>query len=186
MKVKIVFSLFFFFSSAVWAVAPWLPFESNGRPYAKLTQTRHLPGVMAQDGSMIPHTITCTVEDRGDVVVVTQEEVNKLLPGIPGLTPNSLVSGFIKYTYSRANGEMVETSFSGQKPAAYRLTISGSGLVAKTFLRLENDLTWRNFLSGEIMAERNSFCHAQLKNFEPRGEWALYRSFYKKFQWSFY
>jgi hypothetical protein len=91
-------------------------------PMATMQQTRPLAGVFDAQGKTIPHTIHCqvAVDESGSRVLVTQTETNKLIPGIPFVSANQVISGHVVFDYSRAAGESVTNSYGEVQPAAYR------------------------------------------------------------------
>lgn len=166
---------------------PWRTSSSPDATTATLQQTRSLAGVFDAQGKPIPHTIHCKVQEMGGVVTVQQTETNKLIPGIPMVSGNQLVSGQLVFEYSRATGETVTNSYGETQPAAFRLRVSGTGLQAAQFLRRQQDSTWGNFLAGEVIAERNSFCMNQLKNMNTQAApWVTFLVFFRQFQWAVY
>ena len=158
-------------------------------PMATLQQTRPLMGVFDAQGKTIPHTIHCqvAVDVSGSRVLVTQTETNKLIPGIPFVSLNQVISGHVVFEYSHAAGETVTNSYGEVQPAAYRLRVSGSGMTPAMFLRRDRDVTWGNVLAGEVIAERNSFCLNKLKYLEVKTPgWTLYNEFFQKLRWAVY
>ena len=167
----------------------WRVSAEASAPMATLQETRPLAGVFDAQGKTIPHTIHCqvAVDVSGSRVLVTQTETNRLIPGIPLVSANQVISGYVVFEYSRAVGETVTNSYGEVQPAAYRLHVSGSGMTSAMFLRRDRDVTWGNVLAGEVIAERNSFCLNKLKYLEVKTPgWTLYNEFFQKLRWAVY
>jgi len=167
----------------------WRVSGEASAPMATMQQTRPLAGVFDAQGKTIPHTIHCqvAVDVSGSRVLVTQTETNRLIPGIPLVSANQVISGHVVFEYTRAAGETVTNSYGEVQPAAYRLRVSGSGMTPAVFLRRERDFTWGNVLAGEVIAERNSFCLNKLKYLETKTPgWKLFNDFYQKLGWAVY
>ena len=167
----------------------WRVSGEASAPMATMQQTRPLAGVFDAQGKAIPHTLHCqvAVDVSGSRVLVTQTETNKLIPGIPFVSANQVISGHVVFEYTRAAGETVTNSYGEVQPAAYRLHVSGSGMTPATFLRRERDFTWGNVLAGEVIAERNSFCLNKLKYLETKTPgWKLFNDFFQKLGWAVY
>jgi hypothetical protein len=182
-----VMALFAAFTSVQAQDQSWQVHVDDDVPSATMQQSRKLLGVVDAQGEAIAHTIACKVQEHKGTVSVTQTETNKLIPGIPFVSPNQIISGYVVFEYGRASGETVTNSFDEVQPAAYRLRVSGSGMQTAIFLRRERDSTWGNVLAGEVIAERNSFCLNKLKYLEVRGAaWDNFREFFQKFRWALY
>lgn len=62
-----------------------------------MQQTRPLAGMFDAQDKAIAHTIHCQVKEQDGTVSITQTETNKLIPGIPGVSPKQIISGHVVF-----------------------------------------------------------------------------------------